>query len=154
MKWTCFKILVALYRDSDMNLNLVMRAAHKISKHKSCEIFFSLYHRSVVQGVPPKGDKFTSFSKCSILFIQSVKSIVSKFKSCNPVKGTPSSAVWNQESVLTTFKRGQISHCDSCNNETLPIRMAKENKRYRKEIYAMQYRWRFKSVKSFAIEWL
>ena len=43
------------------------------------------------RGRPPGGDNFTSFSKCSRPFLQSVKSTLSDLKSCNPVGGTPSS---------------------------------------------------------------
>ena len=37
----------------------------------------------------PGGDNFTSLSKCSRPFIQSVKSTLFDHKSCNPVEGHP-----------------------------------------------------------------
>ena len=56
-----------------------------LAEHLSPELieFFS--------GRPRGGDNFTSLSKCSRPFIQSVKSTLSELKSCNPVRGTPSS---------------------------------------------------------------
>ena len=46
------------------------------------------------RGRPRGGDNFTSLSKCSRPFIQSVKSTPSDLKSCNPIGGTPSSTAW------------------------------------------------------------
>ena len=43
------------------------------------------------RGRPRGGDNFTSLSKCSRPFIQSVKSTRSYLKSCHPIGGTPSS---------------------------------------------------------------
>ena len=58
-----------------------------------------------VQGVPPRGRQlYTSLSKCSRPFIQSVKSTLSHLKSCNPVGGTPSGTAWAKRKLRSFFR--------------------------------------------------
>ena len=48
-------------------------------------------HRVLRGGGPEGATALPHFSKCSKPFVQSVKSTLSYLKSCNPVRGTPSS---------------------------------------------------------------
>ena len=76
---------------------------HSLNCSISLEIFNLI---EFFKGRPRGGDNFTSLSKCSRPFLQSVKSTLSHLKSCNPVGGTLSSTAGQSRLKLSisTFR--------------------------------------------------
>ena len=62
--------------------------AHPLTA-RECEHWFFAAFIEFFRGRPRGGDNFTSFSKCSRPFLQSVKSTLSDLKSCKPRWGHP-----------------------------------------------------------------